>query len=143
MKSIKSLAAMLLLVVNGFALAQSAKMHVFLDSTAEDTQGARLVYAVKEQIRRSSSMQLSDTEKTSVFQLHLITMDPDQRNVQTIYSFAVTLANLSASGFFPLYIDSTVGSCGSSVIDQCANSIVARLDQNISAVRASFEATKK
>ena len=141
---IKTLISIIVLAItsaNGFA--QDRRSAVFVDASAPDGQGDRLVYAVKEQIRRSASMRLVDTEKESGFQLHLSTLDPDNNNYRTIYSMTVTLANLNNPAIFSMYLDSTVGSCGANVIDQCANSIVARADTSVSGIRAAFASQKK
>jgi hypothetical protein len=143
MKTKTSICAVVLAFVCADGFAQDTRAAVFVDASAPDVQEGRLVYAVKGQIRRSASMRLVDAEKESGFQLRLNTLDPDNNNYRTIYSMAVTLVNLSNPATFSMYLDSTVGSCGANVIDQCANSIVARADTSVSGIRAAFASQKK
>ncbi|MBB5409654.1 hypothetical protein HDG34_003596 [Paraburkholderia sp. HC6.4b] len=141
---IKAVIAILLWLACGAASAQQyARVTVYVEDGAEDTQGHRLVYAVKEQVRRSAGMQLAEVEKDSTFQLHLSSIDPDNTNIRAAYSVVFTLVNMSAPGSFPLYLDSTNGICGAQVIDQCADSIVARLDRTVSNLRAAFSSPSK
>ena len=140
-KTLLSIVALATTSATGFA--QNTQSAVFIDASAPDMQGGRLVYAVKEQIRKSASMRLVDAEKESGFQLHISTLDPDNSNWRTIYSMTVTVVNFSAPASFSMYLDSTVGSCGANVIDQCANSIVARLDTSVSGIRAALASQKK
>jgi len=140
-KTILCTVTLAVISANGFA--QDSRAAVFVDGAAPDGQGGRLFYAVKEQIRRSASMRLVDTEKESGFQLHLNTLDPDNNSYRTIYSMAISMVNFTNPATFSMYLDSTVGTCGANVIDQCANSIVARADTNVSAIRAAIAGQKK
>lgn len=121
---------------------QNVKAAIYVQDATEDYQGHRLAYEVKEQIRMSAGMRLVDNEASSGLQLHLGSIDPDQNNLRTVYSIAITLTNPSTLSI-PLYLDSTEGVCGSGVIGQCANAIVARLDSNLSMVRAALSGSAK
>jgi hypothetical protein len=144
MKLDKLLAGVLLALCGSVCWAQETRAAVFVEDITQDVQGHRLAYAVKEQIRRSASMRLTDAEKGSGIQLRLGSINPDgDSNIRTSYSLAVTMTNFATPGGFPLYLDSTGGMCGSAVIEQCANSIVARVDSDLSAIRAAFQSGGK
>jgi hypothetical protein len=84
-----------------------------------------------------------DVESESGLQLRLGSLDPDNTNIRTTYSLAVIMTNFANPKTFPLYLDSTAGVCGSNVIDQCADLIVARADSDLSSLRAAFQSTGK
>jgi hypothetical protein len=139
-----NVAAALLITTSAMAVAQQPiKAAIYVEDHTEDVQGHRLAYAVKEQIRTSAGMRLVDTFNESALQVHLASIDPDNNQARTVYSVAISLINLTAPGMFPYYLDSTTGVCGRQVIDQCANSLVAALDNDLSAVRAGFAAATK
>ncbi|HEF4840215.1 TPA: hypothetical protein SAO52_005000 [Burkholderia vietnamiensis] len=139
-----SVAATLLISSSTMAVAQQpVRAAIYLEDRTEDVQGHRLAYAVKEQIRKSASMRLVDTVTESALQVHLASVDPDNTQIRTVYSVAFSLLNFNVPEMFPYYLDSTTGVCGSHVIDQCANSLVAILDNDLSALRAGLAATAK
>ena len=142
---IKTMIAALMLVASTIAAAQQAtKATIYVEDSTEDTQGHRLAYQVKEQIRTSASMQLVDSVGDSGLQVHLVSIDSSNgMQTQTAYSVAYTVTDFAHPKGYPYYVDSTGGICGSQVIDQCANSIVARLDNNLSIIRAAFRSQKK
>lgn len=138
----KLLAAAVLFAVWGSANAQAGRSSVYVEGSADDTQGQRLVYAVKEQIRRSAGMSLVDDEKASGFQVRLVTEDVDNGSIRTEYAIVITMMNLASPGSFPYYLDSTIGVCGSNVVDQCASTIAARIDRDASTIRAALKGSK-
>jgi hypothetical protein len=141
---IKTMVAALMLVASTIAAAQQAtKAAIYVEYTTEDNQGHRLAYAVKEQIRTSAGMRLVDSAGDSGLQVHLGSIDSSGTQTQTAYSVAYTVRDFSHPDGFPYYLDSTGGICGAQVIDQCANAIVARLDNNLSLIRAAFSSQKK
>ena len=140
--NIKLLAAAVLLAVWGAANAQAARSAVYIEGTANDIQGQRLVYAVKEQIRRSAGMSLVDDEKESGFQARLITEDVDNGNIRSEYAVVITMMNLTSPGSFPYFLDYTIGVCGANVVDQCASTIAARIDRDASTIRSAFKSNK-
>ncbi|WP_201696856.1 hypothetical protein [Paraburkholderia hiiakae] len=143
MKVRSAVAALLISASTIVAAQQPGKAAVYVDDRTEDVQGHRLAYAVKEQIRNSASMRLVDTKDESALQIHLSSLDPDNDQIRTVYSMALSLINFSSPSSPPVYLDSTSGVCGAHVIDQCANSILARVDSEISAVRAALAKSRK
>lgn len=116
--------------------AQTIK--VWVDDTAKDTVGQRLVYAFKEQIRRSAALAITENEEDDAGRLgvHIVTMDPDdnKNGNWTIYSFTVTMRTFHK---YPTeaYLVQSVGKCGSSRIEECASGLVATTDRQASYVR--------
>ncbi|MGF6807660.1 hypothetical protein OKW30_002786 [Paraburkholderia sp. Clong3] len=141
---LKSAVASLLISISTIAVAQQpTKAAVFVEDHTEDNQGHRLAYAVKEQIRNSAGMRIVDTPGESALQVHLGSIDATGSQIQTAFTVVYTLTDFGNPGSFQFYLDSTGGLCGAQAIDQCANSIVARLDTNLSSVRAAFAAAVK
>lgn len=140
--SIRLLTTAVLLATAGGAYGQTARSAVYVEGVADDIQGQRLVYAVKEQIRRSAGMSLVDDEKGSGFQARLITEDVDNGNIRTEYAIVITMMNLRSPGSFPYFLDYTIGVCGSNVVDQCASTIAARIDRDASTIRSALKSNK-
>lgn len=111
------------------SLSARAEMPMEVLSTANDTVGRRLVYAVKEQIRSSSSMSLTFDESKARMQTVIVTLEQDRQNpgVSTVYSIVVTWNNPDQP--FPFYITQYTGFCGASRIDSCANDIMSGLSE--------------
>lgn len=140
----KTVVALLLISISTIALAQQpTKAAVYIDDHTEDNQGHRLAYAVKEQIRNSAGMRTVDTVGESGLQVHLGSIDATGAQLQTAFTVVYTLTDFGSPGGFQFYLDSTGGICGAQAIDECANSIVARLDTNLSGVRAAFASAGK
>lgn len=100
--------------------------------TAEDSVGARLAYAVKEKLLSSKSLALSNNTG-SRFQARLVTLDGDGRSSQssnyTIYGVVFTF-RFDAEPV-PWYLNNFIGTCGVNRIENCADSIVARMSKEV------------
>lgn len=133
-------AGLSLLVVAGNALAQ---VKVYLDATARDMVGGRLAYSIKEGIRRSAAMKLVDREQDGFVRVNLVTLDPDKTGssgIRTIYSVVWTTQTFHTTPV-TMYLTNSVGICGSDRVSQCAESIVAKTDDQVSFVRAIVQST--
>ena len=122
MKLSRPLFIVLLLAV--FCWKVSAQtMPVLVDHTGDDVVGQRLAYLVKDEVRRSGSFNLVYDETDAIYQVHLITLDPDEGYPQgwTIYSASFVLSNEYG---FDDYLTSKVGYCGSAKLQGCAENIV-------------------
>jgi len=98
---------------------------------SEDTGGARIVYKVKELIRKSSSMTLT-AKATPRLVINISTMaygDSD-RSYLSIYSVIWTIVTPTAVA--PFYANSTMGYVGASRVGETAENIVAITDKMIS-----------
>jgi len=109
---------------------------VFIQSTAEDNIGTRLVYQIKESIRASHSMVLWPIEDSSFVQIRIATLDPDNNGVSTVYSIVWTVSQPPNSS--TIYLSNMVGTCGINKINSVAETLVADTDNLISQFVATF-----
>jgi hypothetical protein len=107
--------------------------HVCVTSSSQDMVGERLVYNVKELIRKSRSMKLMPSEKeTGCLRLIIMTMERLGTS-QNIYVYSVTwVASVGGSLEDDYYIDGTLGYCGSTRVTEAAEVIVARTEKLVS-----------
>ena len=120
----RTLLLLLSLLYSSSALAQ---MSVQVLSTADDPVGARLVYALKEQIRQSSSLKLSLDPDEMGLQANIVTLEqnPRQPGNSTVYSLVITWHNPQIP--FPYLINQYTGYCGSDRVRSCAENLVAEI----------------
>jgi hypothetical protein len=121
-----------LLVLNLKLFSQVA-IEVVDDS--EDMVGQRLVFKVKEKFASSSIFRLTYKDEPRV-QVIILTMDRFkgdrfQENISTMY--AVIWVFKFEVGL-PIYLNSTMGFAGSQVLDESAESIVAKTEKLISTI---------
>lgn len=100
-------------------------MPIMVEHTGSDTLGKRLVYELKEEIKKSESMKLSLKDELGIM-VSIVTINSNKENTgnQTIYSIVWTW-NVPAKHIFPYYLTSSVGYCGSYVINETAKDLVA------------------
>lgn len=109
--------------------------------SSEGLIGQRLVYYVKEEIRKSSTFDLVDPAG-SRWQMIVNAMpkDQDYPNNAAIYSIVWNLVMPNADGTDgpSMFFDSTLGYCGANVVEQSASDIIARTDKIISEFRSAL-----
>jgi hypothetical protein len=127
MRNLAQSAAFVCLI--GFTGAAEAKMPVEIGGTTPDTVGQRLVYALKEGIRTSSSLDLTFASNQPRLQVKVVTLDTDMKGTgySTTYS-AVILWN-NPKNIAPFYLTQYVGYCGSSRVVECASGLVANVSE--------------
>lgn len=113
------------------SFAQPAKVPVFVDALADDRVGKRLAYEVREGVRRSSSLSLTDIEDDAMYTLRLVTIDPEDppRGNSTVYSLVLTMRQREELMTIDAYIDNNVGVCGAQRVGSYAAGMVADLDE--------------
>ncbi|MCC7429831.1 hypothetical protein IT568_03190 [bacterium] len=117
----------LFLVLAGSVFAQEPFPIEVDDAKAEDLVGRRLAYLIKEEIRKSQSMRLTVLDEPRItLILTTLPKEKEDPSVATIYS---AVKNLSSSGSPPTYLGCQLGYCGSSVVEEAAQLIVAGLDE--------------
>jgi hypothetical protein len=119
----------------------SAQIKVYLGATAQDMVGGRLAYAIKEGIRRSAAMQLVDREQDGFIRVNLVTLDPQTTSstgINTIYSVVWTTQTFHTPPV-TMFLHTVVGICGSERVAQCADSLVAITDEQVSNIRAVIQ----
>lgn len=117
---------------------QQARAAVYVQSSAEDPVGRLLAFEVREAVRRSSGLLLADRQADARFILRLVTLDPDRERspgISTVYSAVYTMWTLHDAPV-EMYLDSSVGTCGSSRVESCGRRMAATLDENASEFRA-------
>lgn len=113
-----------------FALALTATAPVcgaatvYVSATTEDSVGGRLVYEVREQIRRSSAMDLASSEVDAGYVIRILALKNHEN--MTAYSWVLTTA---AGGGGVLFLNHGVGTCGAARIRECAGDLVAGVDE--------------
>jgi len=111
-----------------------AGMPVEIDATAQDSAGSRLVYAIKERIRNSASMEQTFVQSKMRLKLSIITMDrePSNSGIATVYSAAIIL---SIPGQTDTFLNHYVGYCGMDRLAGCADGIVAHMDAQLDSLK--------
>lgn len=132
------IASLYVIALLALATPATAQVKVYVESTAEDSVGGRLAYAIRERIRRSSSMEIADREKDGFIGVHIVTLDPDANNAnqgtRTIYSLVWTTKTFHQTPV-TMYLGNSVGLCGSRRVDECGDDLVADTDRWLSRVK--------
>lgn len=127
----------LLLAVSLFAsffmaTGVDAQVKVHVISTADDTVGSRLVFGIREGIRRSSGMELVSLESDALVTIRIVTIDPsantESAGHQTVYSMVVTAKTMHETPV-DMYLENIVGHCGARRVSECADGLVAATDK--------------
>ena len=133
------IAAVLLIALPRYSeAAEFGKASVYVASVAKDSVGGRMVYAIRETIRRSSVMEVVPNSSGAAYVIHLVTLEPDQSangapSMSTVYSVVWTVQ------FRPgvlTYWSHSVGTCGSARVTECGEGLAADTERVISEVRA-------
>lgn len=148
MKTARSLfvAALLLAAAASPAAAQPApkltpeKLSIFIDAQTPDPVGQRVVFVLRERLRRSVGFELAPTAARGAMTLMLVSMESVAGNngLESVYSVVVTAAD-GAALTGAAYWTNMVGICGASKVAQCAESVAALLDQSSVALQAHWQ----
>lgn len=124
-----------------WAARSYAGIPVDVEATSRDAVGQRLVFYFKENIKASSSFQLSLDEQTG-FQVSIITLNPDDDNqsYSTVYS-AVWKWN-DAENLLPYYMHSRVGTCGSNRVKECAVDLLVETNNQLERLARLIKAAR-
>lgn len=135
---------LLLTLLFAAAIPAHAAMPVEIVTTANDPVGSQLVYAIKEKIRQSSSLELSLDSSVLRMQAQIVTLDqyPQSPGISTVYSVVLTWNNPEQP--LPFYLTQYTGYCGSQAVDSCADTVVAKIsDQSDQILRMLITMSKK
>lgn len=99
-------------------------MPVRISSTADDTVGKRLVYAVQEGIEKSSSLHVTYDSELSIG-LSIVTLEGDRDRPGNFTTYSVAWLWHNPEQLWPYYLTSSVGTCGSNRVESCAHGLVA------------------
>lgn len=118
----------LLLILAIIPVAALAQMPVEVVNTGSDSVGQRLVYFLKEGIRKSSSMTLTLDDRSRM-QVHFASLDPDSRSPGRASAYSVVVAWKNPQQHIPLFLSHFVGYCGGAGVRECADSMVANISE--------------
>jgi len=114
------------------ATSLNAQVKVHVISTADDSVGSRLVFGIREGIRRSSGMELVGLESDALVTIRIVTIDPSANTAsagsQTVYSMVVTAKTMHETPV-DMYLENIVGHCGARRVSECADGLVADTDK--------------
>ena len=117
-------------------LCSAQKIKVWIQDTADDQVGSRLVYAIKEQIRKSAALELTEDEEVTPARvgIHIVTIDRDKEGRSTSYAVTWTVGTLHK---YPvdMFLTQAAGGCGVNRVEQCANGLVADTDKQAAFAR--------
>ncbi|MCX5710858.1 MAG: hypothetical protein NT060_02660 [Candidatus Omnitrophica bacterium] len=130
------------LMLSPFTAMTAQKIALEITYTETDSIGSRLVYQIKEEIRRSIGLRLTNINEPRIV-AHIRTLDPskDDSGKISIFSLALThtmddpvkIRGRSFKG--EIYISSFMGTCASMFIKEQAERIVANIDKEAEELR--------
>jgi len=126
---LRTILTALLLTASVPALAQTKKTAVYFHCTCDDTSGAALASAIRDDLAISPRYEEVSASKTVTYQLRMVTMDGGQLNegYSTVYSAVVTFGP-NSDDQPDVYAGHAVGMCGRNRVSSCAGNIIAFLD---------------
>jgi hypothetical protein len=110
--------------------AGAQTVNISIDATSNDDIGRQIVMLVRQKVASSPLMNFVSSNQYSSIKLKVVTLSGD--NDQATENFGVYTEVLllhSPKNALDSYLTSSVGTCGRNKIEQCADSIVADLDQ--------------
>lgn len=127
-----------LLLGAGVAMAQPAKsyvpVHVYAQC-ANDRVGQRIAYKIREGLRQSSSMSVAENYVNSAVQMSLVCLDPSADDAGTISRYSYSITFLNHKGYYDYHLTHGVGTCGGRRVDECADGLVADIDDAVGRLR--------
>lgn len=93
-----------------------------------DLVGQRIAYRIREGVRSSSSMRLSNVSGGAIIEARLLCLNSSLENSSTrsIHSLIIVFPNYPSP--YDYLLASSIGSCGSDRVDSCADTMIARID---------------
>lgn len=111
-----------MLAMSCIVTAEDAKIAVEIDATTDDQVGRRLVYQLKEALAASGRLRETFSNEPRL-KLSIVTLDIDNAGTRTAYSAAWQWTH--AEAIFPMFLTSSVGTCGSDRVVSCSQSLLA------------------
>jgi hypothetical protein len=103
------------------------KTPIELKTISNDIVGKRLVNRIKEDIQRSSTVELTSITNLPRLKLTIVTLDPYNTRESAIYSLLMVASGIY---FNDIFISSGVGVCGLGKIKDVSQKIVKDIDEN-------------
>ena len=130
-----AVSTVLLLFVWAPAKVRAEGAAVYISGSGNDAVGARLIFQIREHLRAANGMRLVATEEESAFQIRIVTIDPTDDKLSTVYSAVFTISDPS-NQYRKIYWNNVVGICGSGRLKECSEGLAADLDQMIVTMQA-------
>lgn len=116
-----------LLALSSPVMAQAGKVPISLTVTSNNDQVVeRVVFAIKEGIRKSSSMALVPSGRAALIDVVIVGLPPAQNSYS---SYAITWTLRGPEKGLSYYLTTSVATCGALRAKECAESIVAATDE--------------
>lgn len=140
-----------LLSRQSFAQDAPSRVTVLIEHEGEDDAGADLTFLIKSEFRNSPEFAVSDPDQPWGFHVRVRTIEIPNAQL-TAYALIVTTRDLAALVTNPkstleTYEATTIGYCGRSVQQQCAETAYKRvgayIDESAAAYRAAFRSLLK
>ncbi len=113
-----------------FSLASAdGRANIYVAASSTDSVSSRFVFMLRENIRASKSMELVINPEDAFFTLHVVSLDPNtpEDGISTVYTVVWTVKQLTSNA--EIYWSSQIGTCGRTVVGNCAATITAATDQ--------------
>lgn len=115
------------------------KYPVYVSHTGDDTVGSRIAFNVRNLVRSSPHLRLSNEVSEPHFGLYLISMPNDNAAPSNASVLSVVFTfDPGTARYEDRYLTSMVGQCGSSRASNCAEGYVAGLDEAITQFERYF-----
>jgi hypothetical protein len=126
--------AWIALILTSAGANVSAAVPVEISATTPDMTGSRFVFALKERIRSSKSLELTFDQGKPRFQVQIVTLNPNggSDSHSTVYSVVITWKSPDAP--FPLYITSYVGVVGGANVKDGADGVAAAISEQADSI---------
>lgn len=132
------LAAFLSFLTTLPAGAADSGFAVYVNATTPDPVGKQLVFAIKENLRRSEGMQFASAPNDAFIGVSIVTLDPEENGYSTVYSVVLTSKDGGSERPHFDYENNIVGMCGANRVQYCASSIVASIDELSETYKRAF-----
>ena len=124
---------LVLLALSVLALASATEAHaafpVEIDSSGQDTTGNRFVFALKERIRSTSSLDMTFDESKPRMLVIIATLNPAGTSNSSFTAFSIVITWKDPTLPYPLYITSYVGSVGKAYLQEAADAEAAKISE--------------
>jgi len=117
---------------NAFA-ADSEPTALFIANDCSKTAGQLLIYAIREEVRKSSGLRLVDRPSQATAMLSVQCLNDTDSDNTARYAYLVSTYDRALP--YPYALAHGVGACGRDVAEGCAKSMVATVDSAIAEAR--------
>jgi hypothetical protein len=151
MKFLVTLTVLLCALSISPSYSEESKIAVSVSHSGSDPVGLQLAYSLKEAIRGSNGYRL-ESDEDSLIQVHIVSIDPDDRNnlQGNSTAAAITLAMRNwiplkkgdPQTWLPIFLTSSIRICGANRVNSTASSILAEVDRALEDFRKSASQSK-